>query len=280
MVNGITVSTLNAMTLCTCYYLTAPKRIADCMKDPEVGLVSNLIKGIGGRTMGSIFENLHMNSFILGNVCFLDRFLKMPCVVGKSMLMRKNDLDSIGGLSAFKDMLAEDYMIGRMIFKKGKKVVLSNYMIQNVNHYWGIRKFINRHTRWGKLRWKIGGPKYLAELMGNPVFMSSLPIVFWEVSKVTISFALFVCLFKAAGDYYMGRHAGSDLNPLVYFLAPLKDIFIGLIWFIPLVSATVVWRGNRFLIGKNSALLPLAEDGLWSWTYRFANAIKGRNAYQ
>jgi hypothetical protein len=35
----------------------------------------------------------------------------MPCVVGKSMLMRKDDLDAIGGLRAFKDMLAEDYMI-------------------------------------------------------------------------------------------------------------------------------------------------------------------------
>jgi hypothetical protein len=96
--------------------------------------------------------------------------------------------------------------------------------------------------------------------------MSSLPIVFWEASKITVSFALFICLLKIAGDYYMGRHAGSDLNPLLYFLAPVKDIVIGLIWFVPLVSATVVWRGNRFLIGKNSLLSPCPENGLLSWT--------------
>jgi hypothetical protein len=63
--------------------------------------------------------------------------------------------------------------------------------------------------------------------------MSSLPIVFWEASKITVSFALFICLLKTAGDYYMGRQAGSDLNPLLYFLAPVKDIVIGLIWFVP-----------------------------------------------
>ena len=65
------------------------KDIVQHMEDPEVGLVSNIIKGVGGRSVGSILENLHLNSFIVGSVCFLDKFLKMPCVVGKSMLMRK-----------------------------------------------------------------------------------------------------------------------------------------------------------------------------------------------
>jgi ceramide glucosyltransferase len=66
--------------------------------EPDVGLVTNLIRGIGGRTLGSVFENLHLNSFIIGSVCFLDRFLKMPCVVGKSMLMRKKTLNLLVGL--------------------------------------------------------------------------------------------------------------------------------------------------------------------------------------
>ena len=254
------------------------KEIARPMNDHGVGLVSNLIRGIGGRSIGSVFENLHMNSFVMGSVCFLDKFLKMPCVVGKSMLMRKADLDAIGGLMAFKDILAEDYMIGKMMHESGKKVLLSHYMIKNVNHYWGIRKFINRHTRWGKLRWKIGGPKYFSELMGNTVFMSSLPIIFWEASKTTVSFALLVCLVKTAGDYYMGRRAGSDLNPFLYFLAPVKDIVIGFIWFVPVLSATVVWRGNRFIIGKDSVLLSCPESGFWSWRYRFVNAIRERIA--
>jgi ceramide glucosyltransferase len=252
------------------------REIAKPMNDPEVGLVSNLIKGVGARSLGSIFENLHMNSFVMGSVCLLDKFLKMPCVVGKSMLMRKADLDAIGGLRAFKDILAEDYMIGKMIHENGKKVVLSHYMIKNVNHYWGIRKFINRHTRWGKLRWKIGGPKYFTELMGNAVFMSSLPILFWEPSKITVSFALLVYLLKASGDFYMGRRTGSDLNPFLYFLAPVKDIVIGLVWFVPVINNTVVWRGNRFIIGKDSLLMPCPESGFRSRGYRIASAIRGR----
>jgi len=155
------------------------REIIKHMENPRVGLVSNMIKGTGGRTFGSIFENLHLNSFVMGSICFLDKFLKMPCVVGKSMLMKKQDLEAIGGFKAVKDVLAEDYLIGKKLHGIGKHVVLSNHMIKNVNEYWGVRKFINRHTRCGKLRWKIGGVRYFSELLGNPVFMSFLPLLLW-----------------------------------------------------------------------------------------------------
>ncbi len=254
------------------------REIAKPMGKPGVGLVSNLIKGVGARSVGSVFENLHMNSFVIGSVCFLDKFLRMPCVVGKSMLMKKSDLEALGGLRAFRNVLAEDYVIGRRMNESGRRVVLSSYMIRNVNHYWGIRKFINRHTRWAKLRWKIGGLKYFSELAGNSVFMSALPIVLWQPSKTSVSFALLVCLLKIAGDYYIGRRIDSDLNPFLYFLAPAKDILIGFLWFIPLLSNTVIWRGNRYLIGKDSMLSSCPEIGIWSWRNRFVDAIRERFA--
>jgi len=252
------------------------KEIVRHIEDPDVGIVSNVIKGVGGSTIGAIFENLHLNSFIIGGVCFLDRFLKMPCVIGKSMLMRKKDLEAAGGFEAVKNVMAEDYVIGEKIHKMGKKVVLSNYAINNVNEYWGIRRFLNRHTRWGKLRWRLGGIKYISELIGNPVFISFMPILLFEISKTAIFFALFVLIIKGLGDLYLGKITNSDLNPIAYLLSPVKDIIIGLIWFVPILSNTVVWRGNRYIIGKDSILSPHPETGIWSWRYRIVDAIKTR----
>ena len=253
------------------------KEIMTHMKDPEVGVVSNIIQGVGARSIGSALENLHLNSFVMGSVCFLDKFLKMPCVVGKSMLMRKKDIEAIGGFRAVKNVLAEDYIIGKKMQKSGKKVILSKHIIRNVNEYWGIRRFLNRHTRWGKLRWKIGGAGYFSELFSNAVFMSSLPLL-WEPSRITLAFAAFVSLIKMIGDFYIGRKTKSGMNCLFYLLSPVKDIIIGLIWFVPLLSNTVTWRGNRYRIGKDSMLLPCPEAGLWSLRYRAMDAIKARFA--
>ncbi len=251
-------------------------------RDPSVGLVSNLIRGVGGRSIGAFMENLHLNSFIIGSVSFLDRFMGMPCVIGKSMLMKKDDLEALGGFVAFKDILAEDFIIGREMNRAGKKVVLSNYLINNVNEHLGISRFLNRHTRWGKLRWKIGGFKYFSELLVNPVFISSLPIIISGPSRTTLTFAALVSLIKVLGDSIIGRtveaQAGADemkrLSPLAYFLAPVKDLIIGMVWFVPLFSSTVIWRGNRYFIGKDSRLSPCPETGFWSWGYRITDAIR------
>jgi len=249
------------------------------MDDPSVGLVSNMIRGLGGRSLGAHMENLHLNSFIVGSVCFLDKYLKMPCVVGKSMLMRKAELEDIGGFGSVKDFLAEDYIIGKRIHELGKRVVLSSHLINNVNEYWGIKRFINRHTRWGKLRWQIGGAKYLSELAGNAVFMSFVPIVIMPISKVSLLLAAAVSSLKIVHDLYIGKKLRADMHPLLYLLSPVKDLIVGLIWFVPILSNTVAWRGNRYIIGKDSMLFPYPEKGTTLWGLRIVTAIKTRLAW-
>ena len=249
------------------------------MDDPSVGLVSNMIRGLGGRSLGAHMENLHLNSFIVGSVCFLDKYLKMPCVVGKSMLMRKAELEDIGGFGSVKDFLAEDYIIGKRIHELGKRVVLSSHLINNVNEYWGIKRFINRHTRWGKLRWQIGGAKYLSELAGNAVFMSFVPILIMPISKVSLLLAATVSFLKIVHDLYIGNKLRADMHPLLYLLSPVKDLIVGLIWFVPILSNTVAWRGNRYIIGKDSMLFPYPEKGTTLWGLRIVTAIKTRLAW-
>lgn len=253
--------------------------ISQHMDDPSVGLVSNMIRGVSGRSLGALLENLHLNSFIVGSVCFLDRYLKMPCVIGKSMLMRKADLEAIGGFRSVMDFLAEDYIIGERIHRLGKRVVLSSHLINNVNEYWGIKRFINRHTRWGKLRWQIGGAKYFSELAGNAVFISFMPMLIMPVSQASVLLAAAVSSLKIAHDYYIGNKLHLDVNPLLYLLSPAKDLIIGFVWFVPILSNSVVWRGNRYIIGKDSMLSPYPEKGSAVWGLRIVTAIRTRLAW-
>jgi len=257
------------------YYL---RKNVQLMHDPQIGLITNLIRGVGAKTIGALFENLHMNSFILGNVCFLKKFFGIPCVVGKSMLMRKCDLEAIGGLRAFKEVLAEDHFIGEKIREKGQEVLVSSYMVSNVNEHWGLKRFLNRHLRWGKMRWKILGYKYITELIGNPVFLSSTSLLFEGPSKRALILIASVSLAKVVGDFYVGERINAQLHPLAYLLSPLKDLLMGFVWFMSIADDTVVWRGKRYLIGENTALFPCPQNGIWAWRYRFMDRIRARAA--
>jgi ceramide glucosyltransferase len=254
------------------------RRIIQPMQDPKIGLVTNLIRGVGAKTIGSLFENLHLNSFILGNVCFLKKFFNIPCVVGKSMLMRRCDLEAIGGLRAFKDVLAEDHFIGEKIRERGQEVIVSSYMISNMNEYWGLKRFLNRHLRWGKMRWKILGYKYMTELIGNPVLLSLSSLLFEGPSKRALILIASVSLAKGVGDFYLGEKINAQLHPLAYLLSPLKDLLMGLVWFLSIANDTAVWRGNRYLIGENTVLSPCPEKGIWTWRYRLLDRIRARTA--
>ena len=136
-------------------------------------------------------------------------------------------------------------------------MALSNHVINTVNVYWQTGQFVSRHARWGKLRYRIGGVSYLAELLGNFVFISFIPLLLSRPVKVyPAPAAIGAWLLKSCGDYFTGRTLKSEMHPLLYLLSPLKDIIIGIVWFVPIFSNSIEWRGDRYTITKDSLLHP------------------------
>ena len=233
------------------------REIIKPMADPRVGLVNNLIRGIESRSIGALLENLHLNSFVIGNVAIMTSFFKMPVVVGKSMLMRKKDFEAIGGFAAVTRVLAEDYVLGTLIHNTGKRVITSGYLINAVNHYRTMKQFLKRHGRWGKLRWKLGGAGYFSEIMTNAVFLSCFAPVVMGPTTSALSLTALVWLIKIMGDYALGKRIRSAHRFYHYLLSPIKDIIVGFIWFVPFFSRTVVWRKHIYKITKGSVLVPI-----------------------
>ncbi len=224
-------------------------------EDRQVGLVTNLIKGVGGKSAGALFENLHLNSFVIGNVSLLD-FAEREIVVGKSIFFRKTQFDDIGGIWELRNYLAEDYLMGRMYKRNGYKVVVSPQVIGTTNHSWTFRRFLNRHTRWAQLRWNLNKPAYIAELLTNFTLWS---LVFAAVSGFSIeasSVAAFSWTVKITGDALMNAALGTGLGIGDCIAVPVKDLVIAFMWPVPLVNRKTNWRGTPVKITRNTLLLP------------------------
>lgn len=226
--------------------------------DSEVGLVTNLIKGVGGKSLGALFENLHLNSFVIGNISLLD-FADREIVVGKSIFFKKSQFDQLGGIWELRNYLAEDYLMGRMYKERGYKVVVAPQMISTTNHSWTMKRFLNRHTRWGQLRWNINKPAYFAELLTNFTLWS---LVFAAVSGFSYEASLvtaFCWAAKITGDALMNATLQTGMGFGECMTAPLKDLVIAFAWPVPLVNRKTHWRGNPVKITHNTLLLPSHE---------------------
>ena len=221
----------------------------------NAGLVTSTIKGTGAKNLGSILENLHINTFVTGSVFFVNNILHYPVVIGKSMLLKKEALQKINGFKAFANVLAEDHLIGKEIRKAGYKIYHSQHIINNINIYWPMKRFLNRHIRWAMIRKRLKLFRYFSEPFSNPILMVFVYLLIAFNLESLIIFNL-VTAIKIIFDSKIARTIGADLYWYHYLLIPVKDIIIGLIWFVPFFYNKIDWRGNYFYISRGTQLKP------------------------
>jgi ceramide glucosyltransferase len=63
---------------------------------------------------------------------------------------------------------------------------------------------------------------------------------------------------KTALDAGTAAVVGHDLPWHRFLLVPVKDLLVGLIWYLPWLSSRVVWRGNEFRIRRQTRLAAVA----------------------
>lgn len=223
------------------------------LADPRVGLVTNLFAGTDEQQLGATLENLQLNGFVAGGVAMAS-LVGATCVVGKSMLMPVRVLDEIGGLAAVRNLLAEDQVIGVKVRKAGYRIRLSHHVIENVNRDRDLSWFLNRHSRWFKIRARMAPGPYLLEPTAS---LGTVGLV-WALSGDTgIAWGGLLLLFglgMARDTIQSKRLRGTFPRWRHVLLSPVKDLFLLPLWFDALVNRRVNWRGNRLLVGRLTRL--------------------------
>lgn len=221
-------------------------------------LVFSPIRGSASRTLAGLMENTSLNFFTSGNIITLWKFFSKPVVVGKSMLIEREALNTLGGFKNFKDYLAEDYLMGKSFEKNGFRVSTNFTWVANINQRSTIRSFYKRMTRWARLRYQLHRPAYFSEILLNPIVlaMASLPLVgagFWWLIPLTVSLKVLLeyLNFNAVGDQDRYRWQNHLIFPL---MVVMKDLIFLVVYLMPFFSSTVDWRGGRIKTGKNSLI--------------------------
>ena len=233
------------------------RRIVSELIEEDGALLSSMVVGVGERSPGAAMENLQLCAMIAPATCFAERYFGVTCVIGKSMLFRRTELDSVGGLDRVKDVLAEDYLLGRIFQKAGKKVLLSSTVAENLNRDVSVDRFMARHARWLKMRAVIHPPAFVADVFANPVGLAVIGTVASGLDPRALVVLATLILAKGMTDAILIRRTrgvAMDVRHLAF--APLKDVLLLAIWPYAALSRSIEWRGTRLRLGWQSALRP------------------------
>lgn len=248
------------------------------LADPGVGLVSNIFVGVGECHRGAIMENLQLNGYIAAGVA-LAAICRVTCVCGKSMLMPVRALEAIGGFAAVRNVLAEDQVIGMRVRKAGFSIRLSHHVIENVNRRRDFKWFLNRHSRWYKIRRRLAFPAFMLEPGANLATVGLL-WAFSGDSGIAWGGLLFLVGLGVVRDAVQTRWLRGSFPKLRHLLfSPAKDILLLPLWFDAFVNRRVQWRGHRFLVGRMTRLRRARVPRQVRRRVRRVNKLRSRNDY-
>jgi len=228
-------------------YLT---RIVAKLHDDEVGLVTCLYRGIAGKTIGSRIEALGISTDFIPGVLsarLLENGLRFG--LGSTLAFRRSDLQAIGGFEALLDYLADDYELGRRIAALGKRVELSEIVVDTFLPEYSMRRFFEHQLRWARTIRDARHWGYLGVSLTFGLAWALLTVLLtrgaawaWVLSGLTATaraFVVWMCAKRVLQDSGLARD---------WYFLPVRDLIAPVVWMLSFVGNRISWRGDLYYL--------------------------------
>jgi ceramide glucosyltransferase len=225
----------------------------------KADLVTSVFAGTGERTLGAALENLQLGAVVLPGIALSTVASAAPLTIGKSMAMRREGLAAIGGFSSVGHVLAEDHVLGRRFHEAGMRVALSLSGVENRNVACSVRRTVERHSRWAKLRRSLVPHLFFAEPIMSPLLVATATALV-SPSRTTLMLVLAVAVLQTVLSLASVR--ASRGHALAWKYAPLEIVRTYLLfacWLSAALTTRLCWRGHPFRLIAGSVIVPVGR---------------------
>jgi ceramide glucosyltransferase len=223
--------------------------VSEYQADDAIGMVTCLYKISDPKSIGAAFESMSIALDFLPSVLVAERLEGVTFGLGASMIISRKTLDEIGGFRAVADFLADDYQIGNRISKKGLRIVISQYIVENVAGRMDLSEYFRHQLRWAKtvrasrpMGFWGSGVTHIFPFAAMLLLLRGADIV----SMSALGLALILRLLMAAVIYRKVIRSFAWLKWLA--ILPVKDIAAFVIWIGAFIGSGVSWRGASYEI--------------------------------
>jgi ceramide glucosyltransferase len=226
------------------------RKVIAPLLDPKVGLVTCLYRGVPTGGIWSRLEALGMSVEMTAGVMVADLLEGMRFALGPSMATRRDVLEAIGGFEILADYCADDYVLGHRIYQSGRRVVLSEHVIDHVVNNRSFLPSILHQLRWMKStrfsrpRGHIGTGLTFAMPCGLLGMVAGFTAGYPGLGLALLAWAV---LNRMVMSVAVGWGVVRDPRSLRdCWLYPVRDLMGFFLWCGSFLGSSIVWRADRY----------------------------------
>jgi len=222
--------------------------------DEQIGLITCLYRAKASGGLASRLGALFVNTDFVPLVMISKTIEPLRYSLGATVAIKRGTLEAIGGFQRLKDLLADDYYLGKFASDRGYKIRLSNSIVTIRTEDRRFAEFWNRQLRWVRT-YRTTRPISLATIVLHGPFWASVLLAAIRCSVFALSlFAAVIATRIFTARLIIGRVLGLKDQRNDAWMAPLKDLVMTAVWAAGLFGNEVRWGGRRLRIQPDGTM--------------------------
>jgi len=228
--------------------------VTELATHPEAGAITCAYRALPAATLGAHFDALFINTDFAPMVMLAARLEPLRHAYGATIAIRRSALEAIGGFEALKDLLADDFFLGRLVTERGFNVRLARTPVTIRTGQPAFADFWNHQIRWART-YRTTRPESLATILINGPFWGLLLMLASHFAPAAmVIFATIIAARLTMAALVLDRVLDVRETLADLLLVPIKDLVMTGIWVASLASNEVTWGGRRFRILSDGAM--------------------------
>ncbi|MBV8245371.1 MAG: bacteriohopanetetrol glucosamine biosynthesis glycosyltransferase HpnI [Candidatus Eremiobacteraeota bacterium] len=228
------------------------ERIAATFDDELVGAATALYAGDPLDGLASELGAMFVNEQFAPSVLVALALGPLAFCFGSTMAVRRSVLDELGGLEALGAHAGDDYLLGKAVADRGKRVALIDDVVRNVIREPSLGALWAHELRWARTIFAQRPLGYLGSFVTLPLPFALAALAFapgvTTVAVLAAVAALRLALHAQARRVLNVRERAA--------LIPLRDVFSLAIWAASFFTRDIRWRTDRFSLDREGRIAP------------------------
>ncbi|MGO9057140.1 MAG: glycosyltransferase [Candidatus Binataceae bacterium] len=233
------------------------KIVGELYADEKIGLVTCAYRSQPHQPdldLGARLEALYVNTDFMPMAILADSFEPLHYAFGATIAIKSKVLEEIGGFESIKDLLADDFHLGRRAVDRGYQIALSRTLVTIVPDERTFADFWHHQLRWARTYRTVRPISVGTILTHGPLWAVLLMLTAGFSAPAVASAAAAIAVRLAMGAWMIRGVAKLPLRLSDLGLLLVKDFTITGIWFASLLGKTVRWGDRRFRIRSDGTL--------------------------